>query len=149
MTITTSGSALATRATTASQSVVLTGTRDGMGDVAASIQATRRTFIERGAEMFSPVLYLRGPDSRILDFKKRRLVAPVAAAVDGVRDGDHLLVHVGDGAGDAVEHLKPVNPVFGEVERDPRICQGKFQHVADGAAVIDRKDSQAHAASPV
>lgn len=58
----------------------LTGTRDGMGDVAASLQATRRTFIERGAEVFSQVLYLRGPDSRILDFKKRRLVAPVAAA---------------------------------------------------------------------
>ncbi len=65
----------------------LTGTRDGMGDVAASIQATRRTFIERGAEMFSPVLYLRGPDSRILDFKKRRLVAPVAAA-SGAPRGD-------------------------------------------------------------
>ena len=61
----------------------LTGTRDGMGDVAASLQATRRTFIERGAEVFSPVLYLRGPDPRILDFRKRRLVAPVAGLTGG------------------------------------------------------------------
>lgn len=61
----------------------LAGTRDNMGDVAGSLQATRRTFIERGAEVFSPVLYLRGPDSRILDFKKRRLVAPVAGASGG------------------------------------------------------------------
>lgn len=71
----------------------LSGTRDGMGDVAASLQATRRTFIERGAEVFSPVLYLRGPDSRILDFKKRRLVAPVAAA-GGSREVDPALANL-------------------------------------------------------
>ncbi|MBK8260349.1 MAG: CHAT domain-containing protein [Nannocystis sp.] len=57
----------------------LTGSRDGVGDVAASLQATRRTFIERGAEAFSPVLYLRGADPRLLDFKRRRLIAPTQA----------------------------------------------------------------------
>lgn len=73
----------------------LTGTRDGMGDVAASLQATRRTFIERGAEVFSPVLYMRGPDPRILDFKKRRLVAPVAGPSGGPRsDVDPALTNL-------------------------------------------------------
>lgn len=64
----------------------LTGTGDGIGDVAASLHATRRTFIERGAEVFSPVLYLRGADPRVLDFKRRRLVAPVVVASGGIVD---------------------------------------------------------------
>jgi hypothetical protein len=64
----------------------LTGTRDGMGDVAASLHATRRTFMERSAEVFSPVLYLRGADPRVLDFKRRRLVAATSAASGGVLD---------------------------------------------------------------
>ena len=73
----------------------LTGTRDGMGDVAASLHATRRTFIERSAEVFSPVLYLRGADSRILDFKKRRLVAPVATGASAIgEEVDPALVNV-------------------------------------------------------
>jgi hypothetical protein len=58
----------------------LVGAKDGAGDVAAALQATRRTFVERGAEVFSPVLYLRGPDPRIFDFRKRRIVAPSAPA---------------------------------------------------------------------
>jgi hypothetical protein len=59
----------------------LVGAKDGAGDVAASLQATRRTFVERGAEVFSPVLYLRGQDPRIFDFRRRRVAAPAAPAV--------------------------------------------------------------------
>ncbi len=51
----------------------LTDARDSAGDVAASLQASRRTMIERGAEAFSPVLYLRGASSRLLDFSRRRI----------------------------------------------------------------------------
>jgi len=72
----------------------LAGARDGMGDVAASLHATRRTFIERGAEVFSPVLYLRGPDPRLLDFKRRKLVAPVAAGRAAVGEVDSTLAGV-------------------------------------------------------
>ncbi len=58
----------------------LTGTGDTKGDVAASLQATRRTFIERGAEVFSPVLYLRGSSSKLFDFKRRRTIARTGPA---------------------------------------------------------------------
>ncbi|MEZ4428266.1 MAG: CHAT domain-containing protein [Nannocystaceae bacterium] len=55
----------------------LTEPVDGAGDVAASLQAARRVMIDRGAEAFSPVLYLRGADARLFDFSRRRLRPPV------------------------------------------------------------------------
>lgn len=55
----------------------LTGCGDTRGNAGASLQATRRTFIERGAEVFSPVLYLRGPSSQLFDFHRRRTIAAV------------------------------------------------------------------------
>ncbi len=68
----------------------LTGAGDTQGDVAASLQATRRTFIERGAEVFSPVLYLRGTGARLFDFRRRRIVKrPQLTKAEG--DSDPVL----------------------------------------------------------
>ncbi len=105
----------------------LTGTRDGMGDVATSLHATRRTFFERGAEVFSPVLYLRGADPRLLDFKRRRLVAPTTAAVSRIHDevdpalltalkGPFSLVLGGGGAA-VPGHQELVKSIVAELER--------------------------------
>ncbi|MGB1016861.1 MAG: CHAT domain-containing protein, partial [Nannocystaceae bacterium] len=70
----------------------LTGRGDAKGDVAASLQATRRTFIERGAEVFSPVLYLRGHSSQLFDFRRRAVIAPAAPrAAIGVGVSDPTL----------------------------------------------------------
>jgi hypothetical protein len=54
----------------------LTLARDGAGDVSASLQAARRSLVERGAEVFSPVLHLRGTSAQVFDVSRRRLVAP-------------------------------------------------------------------------
>ncbi len=54
----------------------LVGARSGSGDIAASVQSSRRTLLASGADGFSPVLYLRGPDSRLFDLEGRRLRPP-------------------------------------------------------------------------
>ncbi|MCY1061763.1 CHAT domain-containing protein [Nannocystis sp. SCPEA4] len=57
----------------------------GRGDVGASIQASRRTLSSESAEAFSPVLYLRGPDTQLFELEGRRLRPPAprsAATVD-------------------------------------------------------------------
>lgn len=49
------------------------------GDVAASLNAARRTMLSElggSAEAFSSVLHLRGPSARVFDFEGRRLTAP-------------------------------------------------------------------------
>lgn len=43
------------------------------GDIGAAVAAARSTLLSTSAEAFSPVLYLRGPDSVIFDFKGRRV----------------------------------------------------------------------------
>ncbi len=54
----------------------LIGARRGQGDVGVSVQASRRTLVAESADAFSPVLYLRGPDSRLFDVEDRRLRPP-------------------------------------------------------------------------
>ena len=49
---------------------------------------------------------------------------------------------------DPVEHFEPVDPVFGEIEFDACLAQSKFEHVANGTAVVDSKDFEGHADSP-
>lgn len=51
----------------------LTGADRSQGDVGASVAAARRTLLARSAEAFSPILYLRCPDSVLFDFEGRRL----------------------------------------------------------------------------
>lgn len=65
----------------------LVGARAGAGDVGASIQASRRTLLGEGAQGLSPVLTLRGQDTRLFDLEGRRLSPPTpVAAVDEARD---------------------------------------------------------------
>ncbi len=54
----------------------LIGAHNGSGDIGASVQASRRTLLASGADGFSPVLYLRGPDSRLFDLEGRRVRPP-------------------------------------------------------------------------
>ena len=57
----------------------LIGARTGSGDIGASVQASRRTLLASSADGFSPVLYLRGPDSRLFDLEGRRVRPPPPA----------------------------------------------------------------------
>lgn len=64
----------------------LTGAEARRGDVAYSLGEARRmvlTQYQGSAEAFSPVLYLRGRDATLFDFKARKVVAPRAAPVRG------------------------------------------------------------------
>jgi hypothetical protein len=51
----------------------LTASERTLGDVGAAVSAARRTLLSTGGDAFSPVLYLRGSDSAIFDFRSRRL----------------------------------------------------------------------------
>lgn len=46
------------------------------GDIGTSVAAARRTLLTLGAEAFSPILFLRGPDSVLFDYSRRRVVKP-------------------------------------------------------------------------
>jgi hypothetical protein len=58
----------------------LTTAARSRGDVAASLSAARRSLLLESAEGFSPVLYLRGADPGLFDFKRpppaRRFIVP-------------------------------------------------------------------------
>lgn len=54
----------------------LIGANSGSGDIGASMQASRRTLLANSADGFSPVLYLRGPDSQLFDLEGRRVRPP-------------------------------------------------------------------------
>ncbi|MBK9757949.1 MAG: CHAT domain-containing protein [Nannocystis sp.] len=68
----------------------LTLARDGAGDVAAATAAMRRALAERGAEVFSPVLYLRGTSARVFDLRRRRLIAPTTTPAPTAASGAQL-----------------------------------------------------------
>ncbi len=46
------------------------------GDIGTSITAARRTMLTQGAEAFSPILFLRGSDSILFDFSRRKVTKP-------------------------------------------------------------------------
>ncbi len=54
----------------------LTAAEQTSGDVGASMSAARHTLLAHGAQAFSPVLYLRCPQSVIFEFDQRRIVPP-------------------------------------------------------------------------
>jgi len=64
----------------------LTQTREGAGDVSLGLQSARRALIERGAEVFSPVLHLRGTSAQVFDVRRRRVVAPAVVAATSAAD---------------------------------------------------------------
>jgi hypothetical protein len=51
-------------------------TAGSVGDVGTSIAAARRTLLTQSAEAFSPVLFLRGSDSVLFDFSRRKVTKP-------------------------------------------------------------------------
>lgn len=53
----------------------LTGTTS-WGDIGSSVAAARRTLLSQSAEAFSPILFLRGPDSALFDYSRRKVVKP-------------------------------------------------------------------------
>lgn len=55
----------------------LTSTESAKGDVVASLTAARRTLLLTSAEAFSPVVYLRGKQSALFDFRERTLIPSV------------------------------------------------------------------------
>jgi hypothetical protein len=92
------------------------------GDVARSLHDARRTILveyQESAEAFSPVLYLRGRESTLFDFRRRKLVppppplptAPAASAEPAVRSLLELIQQpcsllLGDAWGNALEELR-------------------------------------------
>jgi hypothetical protein len=66
----------------------LAGADRGQGDIAAAANEARRAILgafDGSAEAFSPVVYLRGPDGVLFDFKGRKVAAP--APKPGPRSG--------------------------------------------------------------
>jgi hypothetical protein len=62
----------------------LAGRDRGQGDIALALNEARRAILgafEGSAEAFSPVVYLRGPDGVLFDFKGRKLAPPAPRAV--------------------------------------------------------------------
>jgi hypothetical protein len=47
-----------------------------LGDIGTSVAAARRTLLTQSAEAFSPVLFLRGSDSVLFDFSRRKVAKP-------------------------------------------------------------------------
>lgn len=47
-----------------------------LGDIGASITAARSTLLTQSAEAFSPILFLRGSDSVLFDFSRRKITKP-------------------------------------------------------------------------
>jgi hypothetical protein len=59
----------------------LAGAGQGKGDIALSLNEARRAMLaafDGSAEAFSPVVYLRGPDGVLFDFKGRKVAPPEA-----------------------------------------------------------------------
>jgi hypothetical protein len=119
------------RATSVALYRALTQTGAGAGDVAASLQAARRQLVEGGAEVFSPVLHLRGTSARIFDMSRRRLVQPRTAttkaaeppnlaALRGVLAGSFSLV-LGDEAHPLAGDLLRADLLAGLRERGEQV----------------------------
>lgn len=52
-------------------------TRAGsVGDIGTAVAGARRTLLTQSAEAFSPILFLRGSDSVVFDFSRRRVAKP-------------------------------------------------------------------------
>ncbi|WP_437675031.1 CHAT domain-containing protein [Sorangium sp. So ce131] len=70
------------------------------GDIGAAVAAARRTLLATSAEAFSPVLYLRGSDSVIFNFARRRVSKPattpgprrIAPALQGLLEDAFTMV---------------------------------------------------------
>ncbi len=78
------------------------------GDIGTSIAAARRTLITQSAEAFSPVLFLRGSDSVLFDYSRRKVVKPrvtperrvIAPALQTLLDKPPYTIVLGNGEED-------------------------------------------------
>jgi hypothetical protein len=83
----------------------LTGSDRERGDIAVALRSVRSTLLLQSAEGFSPVLYLRGPDSVLFDLEGRTvkrpeaspLPRPLAPALQSVLDRPCALIFGDDG----------------------------------------------------
>ncbi|HRI70162.1 MAG TPA: CHAT domain-containing protein, partial [Polyangium sp.] len=74
------------------------------GDIGTSVSAARRTLLAQGAEAFSPILFLRGPDSVLFDYSLRKITKPkgkrrgraIAPALQMLLDKPPFTLVVGD-----------------------------------------------------
>lgn len=74
-----------------------------LGDIGASVAAARRTLLTQSSEAFSPILFLRGSDSVLFDFSRRKVSKPsgkrarkIAPALQLLLDKPPFTVVVGD-----------------------------------------------------
>ncbi|MFY0563722.1 CHAT domain-containing protein [Archangium lansingense] len=103
----------------------LTGTAQQRGDVACSLNHARRTVLGSfggSAEAFSPVLYLRGHDSILFDFKSRKLLPPSSPSTHS----DHAAT---DTQAPALHRLleQPFTLVLGDRWKDERVMLDGFR----------------------
>jgi CHAT domain len=105
----------------------LTGAERASGDIGESISAARRTLLTQSAESFSPVLYLRGSDTVIFNFKGRRVARPTATC-----GGKRLAP--------AIQHLleRPFTLVFGDLAEDRAALKSEIEQFLE-----DQGDSTA------
>lgn len=74
------------------------------GDVGVGVAAARRTLLATSAEAFSPILFLRGSDSILFDFSRRKVAKPstgrksraMAPALQSLLDKPSYTLVVGD-----------------------------------------------------
>lgn len=102
------------------------------GDIGASIAAARRTLLTQSAEAFSPILFLRGSDSILFNFEKRRVAKP-----GGKKKSKSLAPAL------ALLLEKPFTTVLGDVDEDREILKNELtqfmtengDHVEEGATL--------------
>ncbi len=102
---------------------VLAGADRSSGDIALAANEARRAILgsfERSAEAFSPVVYLRGPDGALFDFKGRKLSAPLpSVAIKAASSGiDPTLGRL---------LIRPFSLVLGDRLNDQRLALGVFR----------------------
>lgn len=84
------------------------------GDIGTSVAAARRSLLTVGAEAFSPILFLRGADSMLFDYSRRKVVKPsgkrkgraLAPALQMLLDKPPFTLVVGDAYEDHEELRK-------------------------------------------
>lgn len=101
----------------------LAGADRARGDIAVGINEARRAILgafDGSAEAFSPVVYLRGPDGVLFDFKGRKVAPPATAAAERGAPA---------GADPALGRLrrKPFSLILGDRSRGQRATISAFR----------------------
>lgn len=105
----------------------LTGSERNVGDIGAAVAAARRTLLAQSAEAFSPVLFLRGSDTVLFDFKGRRVAKP-----GGKKKSKSLAPAL------AMLLEKPFTMVLGDVDEDRALLKQELsQFMAENGDKVD------------